>query len=76
MTVSTDGLVLWWDIRKLSEAVESMPLRWAAEAACSFNVASSCRDESMLQKELHITATAAAAAGLLWQQRCWVSMHS
>ncbi|WIA16722.1 hypothetical protein OEZ85_013376 [Tetradesmus obliquus] len=27
MTVSTDGLVLWWDIRKLSEAVESMPLR-------------------------------------------------
>jgi hypothetical protein len=33
MTVSADGLVLWWDIRKLSEAVESMPLRWAAEAA-------------------------------------------
>jgi hypothetical protein len=27
MTVSTDGQVLWWDIRKLSEAVESMPLR-------------------------------------------------
>lgn len=27
MTVSTDGSVLWWDIRKLSEAVESMPLR-------------------------------------------------
>eukprot|EP00955_Chlamydomonas_euryale_P087613 364310-Chlamydomonas_euryale.AAC.9 len=27
MTVSTDGQVLWWDIRKLSESVESMPLR-------------------------------------------------
>jgi hypothetical protein len=27
MTVSTDGQVLWWDVRKLSEAVESMPLR-------------------------------------------------
>eukprot|EP00775_Hariotina_reticulata_P002074 gene2074-2393_t len=27
MTVSTDGRVLWWDIRKLSEAVESLPLR-------------------------------------------------
>lgn len=27
MTVSTDGLVYWWDIRKLSESVESMPLR-------------------------------------------------
>ncbi|KAJ9518585.1 hypothetical protein QJQ45_018616 [Haematococcus lacustris] len=27
MTVSTDGSVLWWDIRKLAEAVESMPLR-------------------------------------------------
>jgi hypothetical protein len=39
MTVSTDGLVLWWDIRKLSEAVESMPLRWVAEAAA---VAAAC----------------------------------
>lgn len=29
LTVSTDGQVLWWDIRKLSEVVESMPLRWA-----------------------------------------------
>lgn len=28
LTVSTDGQVLWWDIRKLSEVVESMPLRW------------------------------------------------
>lgn len=27
LTVSTDGQVLWWDIRKLSEVVESMPLR-------------------------------------------------
>ncbi|KAF8065447.1 ODA6 [Scenedesmus sp. PABB004] len=27
MSVSTDGSVLWWDIRKLSEAVEAMPLR-------------------------------------------------
>lgn len=27
MTVSTDGSVLWWDIRRLSEPVESMPLR-------------------------------------------------
>lgn len=27
MSVSTDGSVLWWDIRKLSEAVESMPLK-------------------------------------------------
>jgi dynein intermediate chain 2 len=27
MTVSTDGQVLWWDIRKLSESVESMPLK-------------------------------------------------
>eukprot|EP00878_Enallax_costatus_P034623 GHUV01038402.1.p1 GENE.GHUV01038402.1~~GHUV01038402.1.p1 ORF type:complete len:415 (+),score=109.91 GHUV01038402.1:392-1636(+) len=27
MTVSTDGMALWWDIRKLSEAVESLPLR-------------------------------------------------
>lgn len=28
LTVSTDGQVLWWDIRKLSEVVDSMPLRW------------------------------------------------
>lgn len=28
MTVSTDGMVMWWDIRKLGEAVETMPLRW------------------------------------------------
>lgn len=27
MTVSTDGSVLWWDIRKLSESVESMQLK-------------------------------------------------
>lgn len=27
MTVSSDGTALWWDIRKLSEAVESLPLR-------------------------------------------------
>ena len=27
MTVSTDGSVMWWDIRRLSEPVESMPLR-------------------------------------------------
>lgn len=27
MTVSTDGSVLWWDLRKLSESLESMPLR-------------------------------------------------
>jgi hypothetical protein len=27
MTVSTDGMVLWWDIRRMNEAVESMPLR-------------------------------------------------
>lgn len=27
MSVSTDGQVLWWDIRKLSESLESMPLR-------------------------------------------------
>ncbi|GAX76954.1 hypothetical protein CEUSTIGMA_g4401.t1 [Chlamydomonas eustigma] len=27
MSVSTDGYVMWWDIRKLSESVESMPLR-------------------------------------------------
>lgn len=27
MSVSTDGTVLWWDIRKLSESVESMPLK-------------------------------------------------
>mmetsp|Transcript_4806 Transcript_4806/g.8358 ORF Transcript_4806/g.8358 Transcript_4806/m.8358 type:complete len:557 (+) Transcript_4806:181-1851(+) len=27
MSVSTDGMVLWWDIRKLSECVESMALR-------------------------------------------------
>ena len=29
LTVSTDGQVLWWDIRKLSEVVESMPLRYS-----------------------------------------------
>lgn len=28
LTVSTDGQVLWWDIRKLSEVVETMPLRY------------------------------------------------
>jgi dynein intermediate chain 2, axonemal len=33
MTVSTDGSVLWWDIRKLSDAVESMPLRYATTRA-------------------------------------------
>ncbi len=27
MTVSTDGSVMWWDIRRLSEPVESMPLK-------------------------------------------------
>jgi hypothetical protein len=27
MTVSTDGSVMWWDIRRLNEPVESMPLR-------------------------------------------------
>jgi dynein intermediate chain 2 len=27
LTVSTDGSALWWDIRKLSEVVESMPLK-------------------------------------------------
>ena len=27
MSVSTDGMVLWWDIRKLNEQVESMPLK-------------------------------------------------
>ena len=27
MSVSTDGSVLWWDIRKLSESVEQMPLK-------------------------------------------------
>uniref|UniRef100_A0A7S3R946 Uncharacterized protein n=1 Tax=Dunaliella tertiolecta TaxID=3047 RepID=A0A7S3R946_DUNTE len=27
MSVSTDGSVMWWDIRRLSEPVESMPLR-------------------------------------------------
>lgn len=27
MSVSTDGQVMWWDIRKLSESVESMPLK-------------------------------------------------
>ncbi|GLI59067.1 hypothetical protein VaNZ11_000900 [Volvox africanus] len=27
MTVSTDGMVYWWDIRKLAESVESMPLK-------------------------------------------------
>jgi len=32
LTVSTDGQVLWWDIRKLSEVVETMPLRWGALA--------------------------------------------
>lgn len=25
--MSTDGSVLWWDLRKLSESLESMPLR-------------------------------------------------
>lgn len=33
MTVSTDGQVLWWDIRKLGEALESMPLRWVCFGA-------------------------------------------
>jgi dynein intermediate chain 2 len=27
MSVSTDGYVQWWDIRKLSEVLESLPLR-------------------------------------------------
>ncbi|PNH11272.1 Dynein, intermediate chain, flagellar outer arm [Tetrabaena socialis] len=27
MTVSTDGMVFWWDLRKMSESVESMPLK-------------------------------------------------
>ncbi|GLC43800.1 Dynein [Pleodorina starrii] len=27
MTVSTDGMIFWWDIRKLAECVESMPLK-------------------------------------------------
>lgn len=27
MTVSTDGFVLWWDIRKLAEPLENMPLK-------------------------------------------------
>jgi dynein intermediate chain 2 len=27
MTASTDGRVLWWDIRRLAEPLESLPLR-------------------------------------------------
>uniref|UniRef100_A0A7S0V3I3 Uncharacterized protein n=1 Tax=Polytomella parva TaxID=51329 RepID=A0A7S0V3I3_9CHLO len=27
MTVSTDGMVNWWDIRKLNESLENMPIR-------------------------------------------------
>ncbi|KAG2445864.1 hypothetical protein HXX76_000468 [Chlamydomonas incerta] len=27
MTVSTDGNVLWWDLRKMNECVENMPLK-------------------------------------------------
>lgn len=27
MTVSTDGFVMWWDVRKMAERLESMPLR-------------------------------------------------
>lgn len=34
MTVSTDGYVLWWDIRKMAEAVESMPLRCGCDGVC------------------------------------------
>lgn len=44
LTVSTDGQVLWWDIRKLSEVVESMPLRWEGAVRpggrCALNIAS------------------------------------
>ena len=33
MTVSTDGSVLWWDIRRMGEALESLPLRCARTRA-------------------------------------------
>ncbi len=33
LTVSTDGYVMMWDIRKLTEAVENIPLRWVTAMA-------------------------------------------
>jgi hypothetical protein len=35
MTVSTDGFVMWWDIRKMSESLESLPLRWGRGGAAA-----------------------------------------